>query len=62
MPTPKHIVGQDGSVYQIVPVPSVIPKTGFFPAVGRAINLVVKTTGWIVIGLFTICVILVKRK
>ena len=58
----QHIVGQDGIVYQIVPVPSAIPKTGFIATSGRCINAVVKTTGWIVIGLFTICVIVVKRK
>jgi len=62
MPRQQHIVGKDGIVYQIVPVPSAIPKTGFIATSGRCINAVVKTTGWIVIGLFALCVILVKRK
>ncbi len=62
MPKAKHIVGEDGIVYQIVPVPSAIPKTGFIATSGRCINAVVKTTGWVVIGLCAVCVILVKRK
>ncbi len=58
----KHVVGEDGIVYQLVPVADALPNPGVLARTGRAIMFVVKAVGWVTITLVTIGLMTIKKR